>query len=60
VTARDSIIGGALGASFLERTTKPLAVLLHHRIQNLVTRIDAQFEKRLFRIARFSLSKWEN
>jgi hypothetical protein len=25
-----------------------------------VTRIDAQFEKRLFRIARFSLSKWEN
>jgi hypothetical protein len=35
----------ALGISLPERTAQPLAVLLHHRIQNLTTRIDAQFEK---------------
>ena len=39
--------GDALGVPLPQRTTQPLAVLLHHRVQNLTTRIDAQFEERV-------------
>ena len=39
--------GDAIGVPLPERTTQPLAVLLHHRVQNLTTGIDAQFEERV-------------
>ena len=37
--------GKALGVPLPERTAQPLAVLLHHRVENLTTRIDAQLEE---------------